>query len=179
MRKCSSCEVEKEENRENFAWHTSRGKYHSSCRECKNKRNKELYNDKLRKARKDKKTPEYHREKRKNYLAKNREKVAEQRRNLYHRNRDRELERQVKWREGNPDKWKNSYKLSKEKYIEKYKARKFLNYAIEYKLITKPNLCERCGIEENLDGHHEDYSKPLEVLWVCKKCHGLLHRKKY
>ena len=27
-----------------------------------------------------------------------------------------------------------------------------------------------------LHGHHEDYSQPLEVVWLCAPCHGLRHR---
>lgn len=35
--------------------------------------------------------------------------------------------------------------------------------------------CEQCSSTENIDGHHEDYDKPLEVLWLCRRCHMLLH----
>ena len=36
--------------------------------------------------------------------------------------------------------------------------------------------CEGCGATSNLHAHHDDYSKPLEVRWLCRTCHGRHHR---
>jgi len=36
--------------------------------------------------------------------------------------------------------------------------------------------CERCG-EINVEGHHEDYDKPYELMWLCKKCHMERHKE--
>lgn len=36
--------------------------------------------------------------------------------------------------------------------------------------------CEICG-DEKSEGHHEDYSKPLEVIWLCRKHHLEHHNK--
>lgn len=41
-------------------------------------------------------------------------------------------------------------------------------------LTKKP--CERCGAEK-VEGHHEDYSKPLEVMWLCPKHHRERHKE--
>ena len=34
--------------------------------------------------------------------------------------------------------------------------------------------CEQCG-DENSQIHHDDYSKPLEIKWLCRKHHLELH----
>lgn len=44
--------------------------------------------------------------------------------------------------------------------------------------LVKPLLCSKCNRQTKLSAHHEDYSKPLEVLWLCSSCHKLLHIEK-
>jgi hypothetical protein len=44
----------------------------------------------------------------------------------------------------------------------------------------KPTTCADCGKSfepKQIHGHHEDYDKPKEVIWICYKCHGIRHRK--
>lgn len=61
------------------------------------------------------------------------------------------------------------------KNSEKRKAHKTVERAIAAgDLERKP--CERCG-DPQAQAHHEDYSKPLEVNWLCAKDHKARHRE--
>jgi uncharacterized Zn finger protein len=37
--------------------------------------------------------------------------------------------------------------------------------------------CEKCGSIEKVHAHHEDYSKPLEVRWLCPRHHRMRHKE--
>ena len=55
------------------------------------------------------------------------------------------------------------------RHPEKYTARNILNNAVrDGRVIKYP--CEVCG-DAKSQGHHADYSKPLEVRWLCFKHH--------
>jgi hypothetical protein len=41
-------------------------------------------------------------------------------------------------------------------------------------LVRQP--CIRCGNVKS-EGHHEDYDKPLEVMWLCTPCHKQRHKE--
>lgn len=57
--------------------------------------------------------------------------------------------------------------------------------AIKAGRLVRPDRCERCGEDPGkakdgrplVQAHHEDYSRPLEVRWLCTLCHALEHRK--
>lgn len=38
-----------------------------------------------------------------------------------------------------------------------------------------PSPCEICKATASIEMHHEDYSKPLDVRWLCKTCHDAIH----
>lgn len=62
--------------------------------------------------------------------------------------------------------------LERHKWIARIKLRQAISSG---KIQRKP--CERCGAVKS-QGHHEDYSKPLDVQWLCPKHHAALHRAK-
>lgn len=62
---------------------------------------------------------------------------------------------------------------------EKAKAWSAVGNAIMRGEIEKPIYCELCGVfHVKIHAHHEDYSKPLDVLWLCQDCHQTLHVEK-
>lgn len=68
--------------------------------------------------------------------------------------------------------YKNGGMSDKEKMI-RVKARSAVNHAVrDGRLLRLP--CRLCG-EEKTEGHHEDYSKPLDVVWLCKPDHHKVH----
>lgn len=38
------------------------------------------------------------------------------------------------------------------------------------------NPCIRCGEEKSV-AHHDDYDKPLDVMWLCQPCHKQRHKE--
>lgn len=52
-----------------------------------------------------------------------------------------------------------------------------LSSAILAGKVTRPDACARCGQQGPVDGHHHDYSKPLDVEWLCRPCHMTHHRQ--
>lgn len=75
---------------------------------------------------------------------------------------------------------KESFKKTKNKQIEKYpnadKARREFRVQVNNGNIRNPGYCSKCPSAKNIQGHHDDYSKPLDVRWLCIKCHRLWHK---
>ncbi len=42
-------------------------------------------------------------------------------------------------------------------------------------LVKQP--CVECGSTFKIEAHHADYSKPLDVVWYCRKHHKAEHRR--
>ena len=64
-------------------------------------------------------------------------------------------------------------------FLQKQKsARHVLAKAIRHGKITKPARCSKCQRECVPDGHHIDYSRPLDVIWLCRQCHSAEHTKR-
>lgn len=57
---------------------------------------------------------------------------------------------------------------------EKFHARAAVYRALERgELVKQP--CEVCGTELAVQAHHDDYARPLEVRWLCRRHHIDLH----
>jgi len=63
----------------------------------------------------------------------------------------------------------------RDKDPKKWKARQAVRNAVYRGIIIK-KPCKTCG-ELKVQGHHNDYNKPLKVIWLCSKHHKEQHKK--
>jgi hypothetical protein len=55
---------------------------------------------------------------------------------------------------------------------KKRRAMSIVAQAIKDGRLERPDACSNCGDRWcRIHGHHEDYDKPLEVMWLCSRCH--------
>ena len=50
--------------------------------------------------------------------------------------------------------------------------------AIRTGALKRPLYCECCGKIGRVEAHHENYNRPLEVIWLCPVCHRNYHMGK-
>lgn len=70
---------------------------------------------------------------------------------------------------------------AKRKWIERNSIKRgastIAGNAVRDGKIEKSEYCMACGITDvRIHGHHDDYARPLEVRWLCSKCHEDWHR---
>lgn len=111
------------------------------------------------------------------WYAANRERVAARERKRVRENPGLSTERVRAWREENRDR-ANAYE--RERYHgedAEQRARRLargkVNDAIRRGALDRKG-CEVCG-DDNSQAHHDDYSKPLDVRWLCSRHHADEH----
>ena len=149
---CISCGCEKELNSGFYAHAKMADGYLNHCKECVKSRVKvhRAENDHVREYDRNR---YYHNEERREYARQQRKRWAE-------KNREKLREHKKNWIEKNP---------------EKRKTHIIVRNAIRSKKLIK-TPCVVCGNSRS-EAHHEDYSKPLEVIWLCRTHHAERHRQ--
>jgi hypothetical protein len=96
------------------------------------------------------------------------------------RQREKEKRRYHEKLKDDPEHWKRHTIVSNEwrrRNPEKTRAHRIVARALRTGTLIRPSRCEKAdcgGTAEH--AHHEDYRKPLEVLWLCVECHALTRR---
>ena len=78
------------------------------------------------------------------------------------------------WKEAHP----GYMTKAKADWLKRNKDRQRVRDAVRYALKTGKlvkTACQVCGKDE-VDGHHPDYSRPLDVVWLCKEHHSQVHK---
>lgn len=64
----------------------------------------------------------------------------------------------------------------KQRHPQKHAAHQAVKMAIRRGDLETPHACEWCAdVHAVLHGHHHDYSRQLDVMWLCPKCHKAIH----
>lgn len=168
--------INKNQNKNYYKNHESRLEQQAinreKNREIINKRAMEAYhNDPDRKA--------THKRCQMEYYKNNKDKILENNIIWKRENHDHRVSVNKEWEERNKEKIDQYRKTYLENNKGKRKARITLcNYVARNKGF-KPSICSICGKEfasRDITAHHHDHSKPLDVIWCCRKCHGMIHR---
>jgi hypothetical protein len=198
MKKCGKCKIEK--NEIDFGKDKQRNDgLNVYCKECIRQRNREykeknpekilFWSSQNRKRHRDE-IIEWHR----TYYAENKDKILRRERESYLKRKDEIAIRRAKerrqpefkeknrqrlaiWRKKNPEKARQSVRNWQIKHRERHAAHQAVHRAIEMGMLIRSPTCEKCGKICKTDGHHTDYNKRLEVVWLCRQCHQKIIRK--
>ena len=97
--------------------------------------------------------------------------IANRRRNIdYYREYDRNRSKLPHRVNANTSRTRVYRKSNPEKYIAHCKINNAIRDGRAHK---KP--CAVCGTQERIEAHHFDYSRPLEVIWLCSEHHTAVH----
>lgn len=101
------------------------------------------------------------------------DKINEYDRGRYNKNGHRWSDEYLKSEDYKNSKIESNFKFN-EKYPYKKKCSTQVASALRRGFLLK-YPCEICGLK-NSQGHHGDYNKPLDVIWLCPKHHKGLHK---
>lgn len=90
------------------------------------------------------------------------------------RNREKKRKWNLDYSKRNSDKFFKKNKEYKEKYSDKKMAHQKVQTALRNGSLMR-KLCEICN-SEKAHAHHEDYSSPLDVIWLCHRHHMERHK---
>lgn len=65
----------------------------------------------------------------------------------------------------------------RKEHPERHRAHDLVKKAVGRGRLLRPEACQECGRVGRVEGHHHDYTKPLAVQWLCKRCHSALHSR--
>lgn len=180
MKTCARCKIEKEESEFNKASSRKDGLC-PYCRICKsleskkyNTENREKCREKLRKWREE--NPQKNTEYSQVYREKNHEKIRA--RASTKSSKEKQKVASKRWYEENKEHVRKVNAEWKRKNRKVANSHSLVAKHVKLGKLLRPKRCQKCKTDQGkMEAHHEDYDKPLEVVWLCFKCHKKIHGK--
>lgn len=114
----------------------------------------------------------------KNFYYNNKESIAKKRaiKRRLPEEREKNRIRVAGWRENNKVKISGTVTKWKKNNPKKAAAHALIYWSVAAGVIQRKEKCEECDKVSKTEAHHEDYQKPLDIMWLCKNCHSKKHR---
>lgn len=180
MKTCNKCQIEKNDSeffKKKERW------LEGSCKECKKKKildrqkiDPEKHREKVRLRSEQRRKTEKWKQWRKDHQFRKRKEISEKAQ-IYYSNNEFIRNKAKEWRKKNRKRLNGCIENHNQKNPLKVACRRFLRTAIDKGIIVRYNACSCCLKKCKPEAHHKDYTKPLEVIWLCRSCHGKEHRK--
>lgn len=64
------------------------------------------------------------------------------------------------------------------RWREQDKRRMACHYAVSKAILRGDLTCDPCSVcgRQDAHAHHDDYDKPLDIIWLCPPCHSKRHK---
>jgi ribosomal protein S27AE len=140
-----------------------------TCRSCNQKKPVDLFPPKRRRCRAcaaqvtaewRQKHPERHKANVERWRVNNPERRLELQRRWLKSNRKIATENGRRWKQLNPER----------AHVMEVAATR-VRSAIRKGVLSRPACCEQCGTTGAIEAAHYDYTRPLDVRWLCRRCH--------
>ena len=112
------------------------------------------------------------------WYLKNSKKLRDRRKKRYQDNKERELKRNNIYKKKNIVKVRQIRLKNTKDYQKRYPEKRKAQVLSQNIKIPKKQPCELCKKKLAVQKHHPDYSKPLEVQFLCVQCHNDVHNNK-
>lgn len=107
--------------------------------------------------------------------------VSEYNRSLYALNREAKKAAVRQYKSENPEKVLETRLAICAKRPNQKNAYRAMDAAIAAGVMQRPRVCSGCGCsdsEHRIEAHHHDYTRPLDVIWLCTPCHRRLDQRR-
>jgi len=79
----------------------------------------------------------------------------------------------------NPEKYRERANVYNHAHPERARAHSAVARAVKSGKLVAPDRCSHCEAEGVVWAHHDDYDRPLDVRWLCPRCHNRLHSERW